>query len=713
MAQQIRIQKGQVVILAGRHLRCSDHDAEGVSFHTMGTTPVGVRISNADLIKAYFHDDPNERLTFPRDVAPSLPAPVRDNLERDLATFSQEQQLEALMRHDFLVGFDKLWRSGRVKKTIAGFIEAASVVANERRQAEAEKENVKPEQLPLRVVNAWSLRRWHTIWVKAGRSIQALVPLTDRRGRRGFRLDPEVEKYIGDGIRGDWLIREAPTLSSVIELIQGRIQTLNDRTGRSLEIPTDDTIRRWIDRNVPEYERIMHREGREALEAAMREGRIADRPMLPLQEVEIDHTPLDVLIVSEDGSEQRGDRRRKLARVYLTVAICRTTRMICGFHISFDPPSWTSVMECLRMAILPKDVSDLGEGAEWPVFGLIVNLRYDNGREFLSFSMDAALGQLNIEGTRMPRAKGRLKGTVENWLKNVAVDFCAWLPGKTFRNVEQKGDYPAEQRAILTMAQVKHLFKVWVVMIYHNRDHAGLMKQAPIDKWRSLAKIWRPELPPSVEDLNPLIALVVNRTIQNQGIRYLGLKYQSSELNALRKRIGFHFGREYMVKVDSNDISALLVLDPDKSRWISVPCITPGFKEGTSLEEWRHIVEIARKTSAKSRPLRLKQLWQAREYMREETRRLGARPRKAFSIDHNWYREKADDPFFQIEEVEGDDTLIAECEAPDAASGTVEPTAPTDSDPVAADQTEPDPAQPADDAFELADEDYDNPSNWY
>ena len=56
----------------------------------------------------------------------------------------------------------------------------------------------------------------------------------------------------------------------------------------------------------------------------------------PLEVVQIDHTPVDVIAVDEM-------HRRPIGRPWLTLAIDINTRMVVGFLLSLDPPSATSM----------------------------------------------------------------------------------------------------------------------------------------------------------------------------------------------------------------------------------------------------------------------------------------------------------------------------------------------------------------------------------
>ncbi|WP_161992869.1 DDE-type integrase/transposase/recombinase [Aureimonas leprariae] len=138
----------------------------------------------------------------------------------------------------------------------------------------------------------------------------------------------------------------------------------------------------------------------------------------PLHEVEIDHTTLDMIVVHENGAI--------LGRPYLTVLIDRHTRMILGFAIGFTPPSWTSVMEALAMAVLPKDDflarmrgSELSIVSDWPCFGPPDVLFVDRGAEFRSASMRAAEMALNMRIVDLPPGSPWLKGKIERWFRTL------------------------------------------------------------------------------------------------------------------------------------------------------------------------------------------------------------------------------------------------------------------------------------------------------
>jgi putative transposase len=67
-----------------------------------------------------------------------------------------------------------------------------------------------------------------------------------------------------------------------------------------------------------------------------------------LELFQIDHTPVDVIVVDEID-------RHPIGRPWPTLVIDVATRMIADYYLSFDHSSSTSVALALSHAVLPKE----------------------------------------------------------------------------------------------------------------------------------------------------------------------------------------------------------------------------------------------------------------------------------------------------------------------------------------------------------------------
>ena len=71
------------------------------------------------------------------------------------------------------------------------------------------------------------------------------------------------------------------------------------------------------------------------------------RPARPLEVVQIDHTRADVSVVDKETREPIG-------RPWLTLAMDVYSRMVTGFYLTMDAPSWLSTSLCLLHPVFDK-----------------------------------------------------------------------------------------------------------------------------------------------------------------------------------------------------------------------------------------------------------------------------------------------------------------------------------------------------------------------
>jgi putative transposase len=96
----------------------------------------------------------------------------------------------------------------------------------------------------------------------------------------------------------------------------------------------------------------------------------------PLAVVQIDHTPVDLILVDDVY-------RRPVGRPWITLAIDVCSRMVAGFSVSCEPPGAMAVGLGLAHAILPKEtgLTQHNMATPWPVWGGMSTVHADNGTE--------------------------------------------------------------------------------------------------------------------------------------------------------------------------------------------------------------------------------------------------------------------------------------------------------------------------------------------
>jgi len=280
-------------------------------------------------------------------------------------------------------------------------------------------------------------------------------------GRGKSRLTSQQNELIRDKINGYFLKKIRPSPAKLIREIK------KEARKRHIPMPHPNTLRKRVAAILPKV-LAEHRFGRNAAREFLPHPDHYGEAEFPLSVVQIDHTPLPVIILDPEY-------RRPMGRAWITLAIDVFSRMVLGFYISSRAPSAASVGMCIANAILPKDgwISKFGLNGDWPCFGLFGLIHADNAREFRGnmvrqSAMDWGM-DLQWRPVKQPEWGGhieRLLGTVCNELRDV--------PGSTFASASERGEYDSEGNAILTEAELKKWLAMYFVETYHNKVHSEL-----------------------------------------------------------------------------------------------------------------------------------------------------------------------------------------------------------------------------------------------
>lgn len=133
------------------------------------------------------------------------------------------------------------------------------------------------------------------------------------------------------------------------------------------------------------------------------------RPECPLDILQMDHTPVDVIVVDNE-------RRLPIGRPWLSLAIDVAARMVAGFHVSLWAPSALSVSLTLSHAVLSKTdwLADRElQNLDWPVAGLPRTIHVDNAKEFHSEALVRGCQEYGIQLDHRPRGRPQYGGHIE------------------------------------------------------------------------------------------------------------------------------------------------------------------------------------------------------------------------------------------------------------------------------------------------------------
>jgi putative transposase len=193
----------------------------------------------------------------------------------------------------------------------------------------------------------------------------------------------------------------------------------------------------------------------------------------PLDVMQIDHTRVDVIVVSEIT-------RKPLGRPWITLAIDVATRVVMGMFISFDAPSVTSVCLALTHACLPKSrwLAERHIDAEWDQWGIPQALHMDNAREFRSQSVRRGCDEYGIKKIFRPIARPHYGGHIER-LIGTLMGRVHLLPGTTSSNIAARGSDDPKTTAVMTISELEAWIALEIAGRYHRKTHRAIGVSPP------------------------------------------------------------------------------------------------------------------------------------------------------------------------------------------------------------------------------------------
>ena len=138
------------------------------------------------------------------------------------------------------------------------------------------------------------------------------------------------------------------------------------------------------------------------------------------------------------------------------------------------------------------------------------------------------------------------------------------LPGATFSNPQDKGDYDSEGRAVLTLPELERWLALQIAGVYHLSVHSTLRK-TPLAAWREGMALRKQPLrhPPDAEEFFEDFLPAVPRLVQRDGIHFHNIRYWHSILSPWAGRLK----EPLLVKYDPRNLSRVYVRDPNGKHW--------------------------------------------------------------------------------------------------------------------------------------------------
>lgn len=309
------------------------------------------------------------------------------------------------------------------------------------------------------LVSDRTLRRWAArqkiALQNGGNEVLALVPHTKARGNRTGRLSDEQEHWLTRIIETEWSSPEASNYKACYNKLVVACASAG------IKPPSYPTL---IER-IKAVEDNKVRRSRNGKRMAYQQSEFIDvlnvdtpaHGSRPFQYVHIDHTQLDIELISSRTG-------KPLGRPWLSLAIDAYSRRIVAFYLTFDPPSYHSVMMVIRDM-----VRRFGRLPEFVVV--------DNGRDFMSVAFEAFLKAMKVHLRTRPAGQPRHGAVLERMFGRSNTEYIHNLAGNTkaMKNVRMtSGKHLPVNFAEWTLASMYHGISHWATEYYDNNRHPAL-----------------------------------------------------------------------------------------------------------------------------------------------------------------------------------------------------------------------------------------------
>lgn len=413
-----------------------------------------------------------------------------------------------------------------------------------------------------------------TVYRKLGKlrkdgKASSLIPRKSTGGKGKSRLPPEVEEIVRATITDLRFTKgkKKHTIDDIYEVIEQKL------TNAALKLPHKITIQRRIHSIQEEIEAAQKSASQESGKRNVAfPGRFPGADF-PLAVVQIDHTELDIMLVDDVD-------RQPIGRPWITLAIDGFSRTVPGFYVSLDPPGDISVGLCIAHAILPKDkwLAKHNIDIPWPSWGVMNKIHADNAGEFHSDMLKRACKEYDIDLEWRPVKKPHYGAYIESLLGTFAKKIHE-LPGTTFSNPKERGNYDSEGQAAFTIGELEEWLARYIAGVYHQEVHTALLT-SPVKQYEK-GILGTKEMPGRgfpyrIKDEDRLkldLMPAEERTIQEYGTVIDYIHYYSGVLNKYINETEKNSNRKrkFIFKRDPRNISRIYFFDPELKEYFRIP----------------------------------------------------------------------------------------------------------------------------------------------
>jgi putative transposase len=452
----------------------------------------------------------------------------------------------------------------------------------------AERDAAKAAELTAAgtAVSARSVRRRRQNYQDRG-----LLGLVDQRALRQPTAFGRADQVVVEAMRA--AINEAADASTRTAsfILWRTAQILAEQYGAEAALPSERTLYRLF---------AALSRGKHVTGSARARRSLANRPQgvfselpasAPGELMQIDSTPLDALVLLDDGVAGRVELTGMVdvATRSITAAVLRPTTKaadasaLLARTIAPEPmrPGWPEALRMSRSVLPHRALVDIDARMEHAAARPVIipeTIVCDHGKVFVSQAFRASCRFLGINFQPARKGTPTDKPHIERTILSVGTLFTQFLSGYVGRGVEHRGR-AVENEPLWTLTEVQDLLDEWIVTTWQNRPHDALRDPlapgrafTPNEKYAALVETagylpvalgaddYIELLPAKWQSIGPSGVRINRRTYDSAALDELGLRGQPSGITARKGKWQIHH--------DPYDISRVWVRDHHHGGWV-------------------------------------------------------------------------------------------------------------------------------------------------
>jgi transposase InsO family protein len=311
----------------------------------------------------------------------------------------------------------------------------------------------------------------------------------------------------------------------------------------------------------------------------------------PGELMQIDSTPLDVLVLLDDGVPGRVELTGMIdiaTRSVTAAVLAPTTKsvdasILLARTLTPEPmrPGWADALRMARSVLPYRRLLAIDERLEHAAARPVIvpeTIVSDQGKVFISRNFRAACSALGISFQPAHPGSPTEKPHIERMMSSVGTLFVQFLSGYAGSNTQRRGR-TVEAQPLWSMAELQELLDEWIVSAWQNRPHDGLRDPlapgrmfTPNEKYAALVEsAGYVPVALSAEDYIELLP-VCWKAINAYGVKLNYRTYDGEQLNPLRRQPSGVAARKNLWEVhyDPYDISRVWLRNHHGSGWITL-----------------------------------------------------------------------------------------------------------------------------------------------